>query len=231
MFEKVRPSKLHILRDHSLWPPDRSDDDGNSDSDGGRVVIPLPFALSSEPSTGSTAAWPIDAHLSELLSSSTETYIVIPFKPLFVLRGHPGCPQFSHTIVPPKQLHNVLKGAIVATQFVINHHKFPNHHSFTGLIKALYVLQAGPGAPDMEEAVYSPRVHSGVLHLRLLSFFIPTNVDRNALPNQLAMDCTKAQPKVAQVRQSIQKLQTLLRPPVCPQLRCPLWHRKPHLEM
>jgi len=74
--------------------------------------------------------------------------------------GTPAAHDFLPPLFHPRNCNDVLNGAIVATQIVINHHRFPNHHSFTGLIKALYVLQAGPSAPEMGKSVYTPQYRS-----------------------------------------------------------------------
>jgi len=105
--------------------------------------------------------WPINDDLTDLLSQSSDAWQVIPLEPLFVLKGHPGSPHFSHTHVLPMQLESVLRGAIVAAQFVVNHHRFSTHHSFTALFSTLYVLQAGPDAPEMGLALFAPRTVSG----------------------------------------------------------------------
>jgi hypothetical protein len=85
---------------------------------------------------------------------------------LAVIRGHPGCSHFSRAVVPPAHLQQTLDNAIMAAEFAINHHRFANFHSFTGLIKALYVLQAGPGAPEMGKVLCIPHGHSGALLAR-----------------------------------------------------------------
>jgi len=49
----------------------------------------------------------------------------------------------------PSQLEDVL------AQFVLNHPRFPSFHSFTALIKKLYIIQAGPNAPEMGRALFA----------------------------------------------------------------------------
>jgi hypothetical protein len=99
--------------------------------------------------------WPLSEDLSELVTSSSKCWKTIPLKPLYVLHSHLGSENFSHTVVLPSQLENVLNGALVVMQFVVNHHHFPSYHSFTALIKKLYVIEAGPNAPEIGQALFA----------------------------------------------------------------------------
>ena len=131
------------------------------------LATPSVVAISAECAWPVSDNWPIDEDVAELLTQSSMHWRAIPLKPLLVLKGHPGSPHFSHTQISPTQLKSVLKGAIVVAQFVVNHHRFSAHHSFTTLFNTVYVLQAGPDAPETMLSLIGSRALQGVCWCKL----------------------------------------------------------------
>ena len=73
----------------------------SNDPGPGVVYFPLnPFNNYPFYSTGKLS-WLLSEELSDLVSSSAKIWKIIPFAPLFVLWGHPGCARFLHTVISP----------------------------------------------------------------------------------------------------------------------------------